>query len=66
LLEHFPGRFLDEIDGMDWGRYMRAMKARRVERTETQRRIAIDDPDKMTAELARLILEHDELVANGE
>ena len=52
---------------MDWGRYLRAMKARRIEGIEAQRMAAIDDPKRMTPELAVLVLEHDELVTeHGE
>lgn len=50
---------------MDWGRYLRAMKARRIEGIEARRMAAINDTDKMTPELALLVLEHDELVRDN-
>ena len=47
---------------MDWGRYLRAMKARRIEGVEAQRMAAINDTAKMTPELAELVLEHTKLL----
>ena len=32
LLQRFPGRTLDELDTMDWGRYSRALEAAQLER----------------------------------
>lgn len=51
---------------MNWGRYLRAMKARRIEYIETQRRAAINEPKRMTPELAKQILEHDSLLKDDE
>lgn len=35
---------------MDWGRFMRAMHARRVARVEAQRKRGVADPKALTAE----------------
>lgn len=32
LLGRFPGRTLEELDGMDWGRFSRALEAGQIER----------------------------------
>lgn len=37
LLDTFPGRTLEELDGMDWIRFMRAQEARNVMAVESVR-----------------------------
>lgn len=39
LLGMFPGRTLEELDTMDYGRLLQALEARRYERTEQRRRL---------------------------
>ncbi len=34
MLRDFPGRTLEELDGMDYGRYRRAQRALEIERLE--------------------------------
>ena len=35
LLSRFPGRTLEELDNMDWFRYLRAVHAGNIEHAET-------------------------------
>lgn len=37
MLRRFPGRTLEELDTMDWARYMRAMEAEKVMVAEEKR-----------------------------
>lgn len=37
LLRAFPGRTLDELDDMDWPRYLRAVQAGNVQKVEQRR-----------------------------
>jgi len=37
LLKQFPGRTLEELDGMNYARYLRAMDARYIEQIEQMR-----------------------------
>lgn len=69
LLKAFPGRTLDELDGMDWGRWQRATEAQMhldVERVRAQMldgsTKAADLPDGVAA----LIREHDALVGDDD
>lgn len=64
LLAHFPGRTLDELDAMDWPRYLRALAARRVFRVEEQRTELIAGRiQTLSEEDLNQIVEHDELMA---
>ena len=47
LLRRFPGRTLEELDQMDWGRLNRALEAGRIERLEELRSIGTNDPSKV-------------------
>jgi hypothetical protein len=64
MLSNFPGRMLEELDGMDILRYLRAMDARAIETTErvngeigTGKMAAVDVP----ADRYKKILEHNEM-----
>jgi hypothetical protein len=37
LLDRFPGRFLEEIDGIDYARHERAWRAERIQTIEARR-----------------------------
>lgn len=37
MLDAFPGRTLEELDGMDWGRYKRARQVAEIRRLESLR-----------------------------
>ena len=65
LLRMFPGRTLEELDHMDWPRYLRAIEVNRVTAIEDRRRqfLAGDlDPTSLTAEDWAAIAEHDALM----
>lgn len=49
LLRQFPGRTLDELDGMDWGRYLRAMEADHMQTIEDKRIAQINGDIKADA-----------------
>lgn len=67
LLANFPGRTLDELDGMDWGRYTRALEAREIQRVEAKRtRYLSKEVKELEADEWMAIQEHDRLVAPGE
>jgi hypothetical protein len=63
LLQHFTGRFLDEIDTeMDIFRFLRALQARGIEQTEKTRREHIKGkikPDAISSEEWKQIKAHD-------
>lgn len=63
LLENFPGRTLEEIDQMDWARYLRAMQARHIMQVE-KRRLALlrGDIKTMSPDEWAMIAEHEELL----
>ena len=69
LLQAFPGRTLDELDGMDWPRYLRARQAQNMESVEKTRSMQIagklkaDDIQPSTWEA---IKRHDQLLAAAE
>lgn len=68
LLRKFPGRTLEELDGMDWGRFNRAMEAGRIEYIEDRRALGVEEPAKLSAEEWAEIAELDELweqIADG-
>lgn len=65
LLRQFPGRTLDELDGMDWPRYVRAKEVERVTAIEDRRRqfLAGDlAANSITDDEWDAITEHDELM----
>jgi hypothetical protein len=69
LLQHFPGKTLEELDNMNVLRWMRAMDARNIESVEEIRKDQIkgkkkasDIPDKVLKQF----LKHDELFEEFE
>ncbi|MFZ1755038.1 MAG: hypothetical protein WBO46_14945 [Caldilineaceae bacterium] len=68
LLRNFAGRTLEELDAMDWPRYLRALDAASVERVEErrQRQIAGElGEDKLSASEWETIRAHDELMSGA-
>jgi hypothetical protein len=68
LLKQFPGRTLDELDGMDYARYLRALEAQDVAETEQLRRLYLKgeiDADKQSGDVWESIKAHDELLGLG-
>ena len=64
-MRNFPGRTLDELDRMDWPRYLRALEAAGIERVEDKRQQHIAGElgeEKLSAEIWEQIREHDELI----
>lgn len=69
LLASFPGRTLDEIDGMDWPRYLRAREAQAIEAVEKTRAMQVSGklkPDDVAPETWEQIKRHDQLAASME
>ncbi len=62
LLAQFPGKTLEELDGIDLPRWLRALQAKEVQRIEELRRLYLQDKYKPTVEEWRLIRRHDRLV----
>ena len=66
LLEAFPGRTLDELDAMNWPRYLRAREAQNVESVEKARQLQISGKLKaedLQPETWESIKRHDQLLA---
>mgnify|MGYP000948461881 FL=1 len=57
----FPGRTLEELDGMDFARLQRATEAGNIERIEELRRQSMKGKYKPSHDEYRRILEHDQL-----
>jgi hypothetical protein len=63
LLRKFPGRTLEELDAMNWPRYMRAMEAERIMQVEEKRLALLGGHIKsMSADEWELIAENEELL----
>lgn len=62
LLKHFPGRTLEELDLIDWGRLLRAVAVGKVMQTEALRDLGIAEPDRVTPDQWEEIQKHDELL----
>ncbi len=65
LLRNFPNRTLEELDAMDWPRYLRALDAASIERVEERRRRHIAGEmgeEKLTDQDWEAIREHDRLI----
>ena len=66
-MARFPGRTLEELDGMDYGRLLKAFQAERVEGIEARRALHNAGKYEPTAEDWAAIRDHDEwLAAHGE
>lgn len=64
LLERFPGKTLDELDGMDFARYWRAFTVQRIQGIERLRALQLEDKYQPTPAEWRQILRHDAWVAD--
>lgn len=63
LLRRFPGRTLEELDTMNWPRYMRAMAAERIMQAEEKRSLFLGGAIKtMSEEDWQIIAENEELL----
>ena len=66
LLKRFPGRTLEELDSIDWFRFMRALEAEKIERVEeklelmTSKKLKAKD---VSAADHKALIRHDELLA---
>jgi hypothetical protein len=66
LLERFPGRTLEELDAMNWARYLRAIEAQSIEALEQRRALQVAGIiPTLTAEEWERVKEHDQL-AEGD
>lgn len=69
LLKAFPGRMLEELDGMDWGRWQRAAEAQMRLDVETLRARTFEGNGKFSdlpEGVMRMIQEHDALVEDDD
>jgi len=64
LLRRFPGRFLHEIDGIDYPRHLRAWEAEAIHDLERRRDAHLAGKAELTPEEWQRILEHDTLLRN--
>lgn len=62
LLQRFPGKTLEELDGIDWARLMRAFQVQHLERIEELRIQYLRNKYKPTMDEMRDVLRHDELL----
>ena len=65
-MECFPGRMLEELDNMDWGRFLRAKGVAALNNIEAQRLLVTTgklDGSKLPADLWDRIKEHDALMS---
>lgn len=62
-MRRFPGRTLEELDQMDWARYMRAMEAEKVMVAEEQRSAFLGGSIKtMSEDTWKTIAENEEIL----
>lgn len=69
LLKAFPGRTLEELDGMDWGRWRRAEEAQLHMDVEHIRATAFENKrtfSELPEAVLRLIQEHDALLGDDD
>jgi len=63
MLRRFPGRTLEELDAMDWARYMRAMEAEKVMIAEEQRSAFLGGAIKtMSEDMWNVVAENEEIL----
>lgn len=68
MLRRFPGRTLEELDGIDYGRLVAAVEADRIDTIETKRRMWINEQIKdeaMTDDDWKSLELHDSWVKHG-
>ena len=61
-MEQFPGRMLEELDGIDFTRLLRANKVKQMERIETLRALQLRGKVQPSPQDWRGILRHDRLM----
>jgi hypothetical protein len=62
LLQRFPGKTLEELDGIDWGRLMRAQQVRHIDQVEEMRELYLKSKYKPTPDEWASVLRHDRLL----
>lgn len=64
MLSKFPGRTLEELDGMDVLRVLRAAKVQEIDRVEAMRRLSMDKDGqkRLEPEDWKAIARHDRLM----
>ena len=65
LLQRFPGKTLEELDGIDWGRLMRANQVRHIDQVEEVREMYLKGKYKPKPEEWVAVLRHDRLIQDG-
>jgi hypothetical protein len=63
LMARFPGRTLEELDGMDYGRVLKAFQAGHIEGVETRRALWVQQKAQLTDDDWAAIREHDDWLA---
>jgi hypothetical protein len=66
VLQRFPGKTLEDLDAMDWGRYLRAQHVRYIDQIEDVRELYFQGKHKPTAEEATAMLRHDRLLGETD
>ena len=66
LLQRFPGRTLDELDRMDWGRYLRAMEAGSISDLEARRDAQVAGHASLTDDEWERVREHDAMLEGDD
>lgn len=64
-MQRFPGKTLEELEGLDWPRLMRAIDAGETLRIEDVRENKIRHNAKVTPEDWRAVIRHDDLVSEA-
>jgi len=65
LLKKFPGKTLEELDGIDYGRFMRAIDAEWIEHVEERRVLQMAGKAEFTEAEAYAIEAHEEILMGG-
>lgn len=66
-MKRFPGRTLEELDGVDWFRLMRALEVENIHAAEDARALLLQKklkPDQIPPVQWEMIREHDRLLAD--
>lgn len=66
MLQRFPGRTLDELDQMDYGRFTRAIGAENVQNVELKRKLWIENSKLELSDDEWIAIErHDRMMSDG-
>lgn len=65
LLQRFPGKTLEELDGIDWGRLCRALHVQQIDRIEDMREQYLRGKYKPTLAEMSDVMRHDRLLNAG-